>query len=68
MMGLSMLQTKLTISFFSKSNNQKVGFIQITIPPGAYEIASLNIVIIRVIIAKHQLAEANYPFIQKPKF
>ena len=36
--------------FFAKSNTDKDGFIQITIPPGAYELESINDEIRRIII------------------
>ena len=42
--------------------------IQITIPPGAYEIESLNIEIKRIIIDEEYYTEANYPFSIKPNF
>ena len=42
--------------------------IQITIPPGAYEIESLNNEIKRIIIDKEHYTEANYPFSIKPNF
>ena len=42
--------------------------IQITIPPGAYEIESLNNEIKRIIIDQEHYTEANYPFSIKPNF
>ena len=42
--------------------------IQITIPPGAYEIESLNNEIKRIIIDEEHYTEANYPFNIKPNF
>ena len=42
--------------------------IQITIPPGAYEIESLNNEIKRIIIDEEHYTEANYPFSIKPNF
>ena len=42
--------------------------IQITIPPGAYEIESLNIEIKRIIIDQEHYTETNYPFNIKPNF
>ena len=42
--------------------------IQITIPPGAYEIESLNNEIKRIIIDEEYYTEANYPFSIKPNF
>ena len=42
--------------------------IQITIPPGAYEIESLNNEIKRIINDQEHYTEANYPFSIKPNF
>ena len=42
--------------------------IKITIPPGAYEIESLNNEIKRIIIDKEHYTETNYPFNIKPNF
>ena len=42
--------------------------IKITIPPGAYEIESLNNEIKRVIIDQEYYTETNYPFNIKPNF
>ena len=42
--------------------------IQITIPPGAYEIESLNNEIKRIIIDQEHYTETNYPFNIKPNF
>ena len=42
--------------------------IQITIPPGAYEIESVNNEIKRIIIDKEYYTETNYPFNIKPNF
>ena len=42
--------------------------IQITIPPSAYEIESLNNEIKRIIIDEEHYTEANYPFSIKPNF
>ena len=44
------------------------GFIQITIPPGAYEIESLNDEIKRITIDEEHYTEGNYPFKIKPIF
>ena len=53
---------------FAKSNTDKDGFIQITIPPGAYEIKNLNNKIKRNIFDEEYFTETNYPFTIKPKF
>ena len=42
--------------------------IKITIPPGAYEIESLNFEIKKIIIDKEHYTETNYPFNIKPNF
>ena len=54
--------------YFMKSVTGKDGFIQITIPPGAYEIESLNYEIKRTIIDEGHFTEAKYPFKIKPNF
>ena len=52
--------------YFTKSISDKDGFVQITIPPGAYEIESLNDEIERNFIEEEHDTEANYPFTIKP--
>ena len=54
--------------YFKKTISDDDGFVQITIPPGAYEIESLNDEIKRIIIDKEHYTEANYPFKIKPNF
>ena len=54
--------------YFMKSITDKYGFIQITIPPGAYEIESLNIEIKRIIIDEGHYTEVGFPFTIKPNF
>ena len=54
--------------YFKKTFTDEDGFIQITIPPGAYEIESLNDEITRIIIDEEHYTEANYPFKTKPNF
>ena len=44
-----------------KSNTDKGGYIQITIPPGVYELESLNIEIKRSIIDEGHYTESIYP-------
>ena len=57
------------ISFLSrKTITDEDGFIQITIPRGAYDIESLNNEIKRFVIDEEHYTEANYPFTIKPKF
>ena len=43
-------------------------FIGITLPPGAYEIESLNKEIKRTIVDQGHFTETNYPFLIKPNF
>ena len=54
--------------YFMKSITDEDGFIKITIPPGAYEIESLNNEIKRTSIDGGHYTEANYPFTIKPNF
>ena len=55
--------------FYSeKSISDKDGFLQITIPPGAYEIESINNETKRIIFDEGLFPEANYPFTIKPNF
>ena len=54
--------------YFTKSITDDDHFIMITIPPGSYEIESLNDEIKRIIIDDEHFTEANYPFMIKPNF
>ena len=54
--------------FVMKSISDEDGYIQTTIPPGAYEIGSLNNEIKRNIFDEGHYTEANYPFTIKPNF
>ena len=54
--------------YFLKSNTDEDVYIQITSPPGAYEIETLNHQTKRVIFDESQYTEANYPFTIKPIF
>ena len=54
--------------YFIKSITDKDGYIIMNIPPGAYEIESLNNEIKRIIIDEEHYREANYPFSIKPNF
>ena len=53
--------------YFMKSITDEDDFIQITIPPGAYEMESLKKRTKRIIIDEGLFTEANYPF-KKPNF
>ena len=54
--------------YFKKTITDEDGFVQITIPPGAYEIESLNNEIKRIINDEEHCTEANYPFKVKANF
>ena len=54
--------------YFLKSYTDEDGYIQITIPPGAYEIESLNIEIKRIIIDEEHYTGVDYPFLIEPSF
>ena len=54
--------------YFTKSITDDDHYITITIPPGSYEIESLNDEIRRIIIDDEHFTEANYPFKIKPNF
>ena len=54
--------------YFKKKITDEDGFVQITIPPGAYEIESLNNEIKRIIIDKGYYTEALNPFSILPNF
>ena len=54
--------------YFTNLISDEDGFVQITIPPGAYEIESLNNEIKRIIIDGGYYNELTYPFKIKPDF
>ena len=54
--------------YFKKTITDEDAFVQITIPPVAYEIESLNDEIKRIVIDEEHYTEANYPFKIKPNF
>ena len=54
--------------YFMNSITDEDSFIQITKPPGAYEIESLNKENKRIVIVDGHYLEANYPFKIKPNF
>ena len=66
--GIFNLTRKNNKFYFIKSITDEDGYIQITIPPGAYEIEALNNEIKRIIIDEENYTEANYPFKIKPNF
>ena len=54
--------------YFTKSITDDDHYIMITIPPGPYEIESLNDEIKRIIIDNEYFISENYPFNIKPNF
>ena len=53
---------------YFKKGNKDEDFIKLRIPPGAYEIESLDDEIRRIIIEKGPESESDYPFRIKPNF
>ena len=54
--------------YFTKSINDYEHYRVISVPPGAYEIESLNDEIKRIIINDEHFTEDTYPFVIKPNF
>ena len=54
--------------YFKKTITNADVFVQITIPPGAYEIESLNNEIKRIIIDEDHFTKQEFPFRIKPNF
>ena len=54
--------------YFTKSITNDDHHTMITIPPGSYEIESLNDEIKRIIIDDEHFTEENYPYNIKPNF
>ena len=63
-----MLPIQIKGFFFRKTFTDGDDFIQITIPPGAYEIESLNTEIRRIINDEEHFTDSDYPFQIKPNF
>ena len=66
--GIFNVTDKIRKFLFAKSISDEDGFIQITIPPGADEIESLNNEIKRINIDEKQYTEAKHRFTIKPIF
>ena len=66
--GIFIVTKKNNKLYFLKSNTEEDGFIQITIPTGAYEIEKLNNGIKRIIIEQEHYTESDYPLTIKPIF
>ena len=66
--GIFNVTSKNIKLFFLKANTDKDGYIQITTPPTAYDIKSLNTEIQRIIFEEEVFTEADYPFTTRPNF
>ena len=66
--GIFNVTNKKNKLYFTKSITDDDGFIQVTIPPSAYELEILNDEFKRIIIDNGQYTELNYPFTVKPNF
>ena len=66
--GISNVTDKNRKFYFKKTISDEDGFIQKTIPPGAYEIESLNNEIKRITIDAGHYTRLNCPFTIKPNF
>ena len=66
--GIFNVTNKNNKFYFTKSITDDNHYIMISIPPGAYEIESLNDEIKRIIINDEHFTEDTYPFVIKPNF
>ena len=66
--GFSNITNQNNKFYFTKSITDDDHYIMITIPPGAYEIESLNDEIKRIIIDHERFTSENYPFEIKANF
>ena len=66
--GIFNVMDKNNKFYFKKTISDEDSFIQITIPPGAYEIESLNNEIKRITVDAGHYTRLNYPFTIKPNF
>ena len=66
--GIFNVTSKNNKFYFTKSITNDDHYILNTIPPGSYEIESLNDEIRRIIIDDEHFASENYPFKIKPNF
>ena len=66
--GIFNVTDKNKNSYFMNSITDEDDFVQITIPPGAYEFESLNNEITRIVIEEEHYIEVNCPFKMKPNF
>ena len=66
--GIFNITDKNNEFYFKKTITNEDGFVQITIPTGAYEIEALDKELKRNIDSEEHYTEANYPFTIKPNF
>ena len=66
--GIFILTNESNKFYFMKSITDEDGFVQITIPPGAYKTEAIDKEIKGIIIGEDHFTEANYPFKIKPNF
>ena len=66
--GISNITNQNSKFYFATSITDKDPFVQITIPPGAYELESSNDEIKSIIIEEDHFTEADFPFTIKPNF
>ena len=66
--GIFNLKNSIIKFYFMKSITDEEGFVQITIPHGAYEIEAIDKELKRIIIGEVLFTESNYPFKIKPKY
>ena len=66
--GIFNITTSNNKFYFTKSFTDYEHYIVISIPPGAYEIESLNDEIKKIIINDGYFSEDTYPFVIKPNF
>ena len=66
--GLSNVTNSNNKFHFLKSITDEDDYIQISIPPGAYEIERLNKEIKKIIIDEGHFTEVNYTFTKKPNY
>ena len=60
--GIFNLTNSNNKSYFMKSIFDEDGFVQITIPPGAYKTEAIDKELKRILIGEDHFTEANYPF------
>ena len=66
--GFFKITDKYNKFYFKRTITDGNGFIQIAVPPSAYEIESVNIEIKGIIINEKHYTKSNYPFTIQPIF